>query len=83
MTQDKTHQSNPYKLPKLKQCIRYGDQLINLLTVTAFKYFYSEPYSKWYLGYYTNTGNWTTIDSSIDEDVIIEKFNVLNKELCN
>ena len=78
---DKTHQSNPHRLPKLKQFVRYGDQLINLLTVTAFKYFYSDPYDKWYLGYYTNTGSWTTLDSSVDQDVIIEKFKALQNEL--
>lgn len=80
---DKTHQSNPHRLPKFKQCVHYGNQLINLLTVTAFKYFYSGTNNKYYLGYYTNTGNWTTLDSSFDEDTIIEKFNILKKELCN
>lgn len=80
MTQ-KTKQENKQALPKLKQCIVYENLLINLLVVSGFKYFYSSDKNKWYLGYYTNTGNWVTLDSSYDEDVIMEKFNTLQKEL--
>lgn len=78
---DDTKQQNPYKIPKLKQCIEYNESLINLLVVTSFKYFYSNSTNKWYIGYYTNTGNWTTLDSSYDQEIIMEKFNTLKLQL--
>lgn len=78
---DKKHQKNPHKLPKLKQFVVYEGTLIHLICITAFRYFYSDKADKWYLGYYTNTGEWQTLDSSFDEDVIKQKLETLKEEL--
>lgn len=76
-----TKQSNKNRIPKFKQFVTYKGIVINLLTVGCFRYFYSDHADKWYLGYHSNMNTWTTIDSSIDEDMIIEKFKALQKEL--
>lgn len=66
---------------QIKQWLDFNGQLLHLLTITEFKYFYSTTKKRYYLGYYTITGEWKTIMSEQDEDVIKQIFNTLKEEL--